>query len=120
VKVGLAYGSSTRDAARMLKRAAQEHGRVLETPEPFVWFIEFGDNALNFELHFWVEVRNLSERNRVESDVRFRIDHLFRDARIVIAFPQQDVHLDVTRPLDIHVINDDTHKMTKDSARKAA
>ena len=120
VTVGLAYGSPTRDAARLLKRAAQEHGRVLKTPEPFVWFVEFGDNALNFELHFWVEVRNLSERKRVESDMRFKIDQLFREAGIVIAFPQRDVHLGLVRPLDIRLLNDDTDKVIVDSARNAA
>lgn len=120
VTVGLAYGSPTRDAARLLKRAAQEHGLVLNTPEPFVWFVAFGDNALNFELHFWVEVRNLSDRNRVESDMRFKIDHLFREAGITIAFPQCDFHLDGTRPLDIRLLNDDTDKVIEDSTRKAA
>jgi potassium efflux system protein len=120
VAVGLAYGSPTRDAARLLKRAAQEHGRVLESPEPFVWFVDFGDNALNFELHFWVEVRNLSEQKRVESDMRFKIDHLFRDAGISIAYPQRDIHLDNTRPLTIQLLNEDLGKMVDGSASKAA
>jgi potassium efflux system protein len=120
VSVGLAYGSPTRDAARLLKRAAQEHGRVLESPEPFVWFVDFGDNALNFELHFWVEVRNLSEQKRVESDMRFKIDHLFRDAGISIAYPQRDIHLDNTRPLTIQLLNEDLGKMVDGSASKAA
>ncbi len=120
VTVGLAYGSPTRDAARLLKRAAHEHGLVLKTPEPFVWFVEFGDNALNFELHFWVEVRNLSERNRVESDMRFKIDHLFRDAGITIAFPQCDMHLDGTRPLNIRLLDAGTDKVIEDSTLKAA
>jgi potassium efflux system protein len=120
VAVGLAYGSPTRDAARLLKRAAQEHGRVLVSPEPFVWFVDFGDNALNFELHFWVEVRNLSEQKRVESDMRFKIDHLFRDAGITIAYPQRDLHLDNTRPLTIQLLNEDLGKMVDGSASKAA
>jgi potassium efflux system protein len=120
VAVGLAYGSPTRDAARLLKRAAQEHGRVLESPEPFVWFVDFGDNALNFELHFWVEVRNLSEQKRVESDMRFKIDHLFRDAGISIAYPQRDIHLDNTRPLTIQLLNQDLGKMIEGSTPKAA
>ncbi|MEO2046781.1 MAG: mechanosensitive ion channel domain-containing protein [Pirellulales bacterium] len=120
VAVGLAYGSPTRDAARLLKRAAQEHGRVLESPEPFVWFVDFGDNALNFELHFWVEVRNLSEQKRVESDMRFKIDHLFRDAGITIAYPQRDIHLDNTRPLTVQLLNEDLGKMIDGSVTKAA
>jgi potassium efflux system protein len=105
VRVGIAYGSPTREAARLMVRAAKEHGVVLTRPKPFVWFQEFGDNSLNFDLHFWVEVRNLSEQMRVESDVRFKIDHLFRDAGITIAFPQRDVHFDVSQPISVEVVS---------------
>lgn len=108
VSVGLAYGSPTREAARLLKHAAEEHGVVLTNPEPFVWFVEFGDNSLNFELHFWVEVRNLSERKRIESDLRFKIDQLFREAGIVIAFPQRDIHFNATRPIPVQMFPPDT------------
>jgi small-conductance mechanosensitive channel len=44
------------------------------------------------------------ERRRIESDVRYRIDGLFRDAGIVIAFPQRDVHLTAAEPLDVRVL----------------
>ncbi|MCA9236102.1 MAG: mechanosensitive ion channel [Planctomycetales bacterium] len=101
VEVGVAYGSPTRDVARWLKRAADEHGLVHNKPEPFVWFVGFGDNALLFELHFFATVRNVAERRRIESDLRFIIDQFFREAGLVIAFPQRDVHLTTERPLEI-------------------
>jgi small-conductance mechanosensitive channel len=104
VAVGVAYGSPTRDVSRLLKRAADEHGLVMASPEPFVWFTEFGDNALQFQLHFWLQMKNLSDRLRVESDMRHKIDSLFREARIEIAFPQRDVHLDTLRPLDVRLL----------------
>jgi potassium efflux system protein len=34
------------------------------------------------------------------------IDKEFRQAGITIAFPQRDVHLDATGPLDIRVVSD--------------
>jgi small-conductance mechanosensitive channel len=104
VRVGIAYGSPTRDAARWLKRAADEHGLVLKKPESFVWFADFADNALNFELHFWIGVRTLADRRRIESDLRFIIDQYFREAGIVIAFPQREVHLDTKSPLEIRML----------------
>lgn len=104
VTVGVTYGSPTRDAAKWLKRAAEEHGLVLKKPEPFVWFAGFGDNSLNFELYFFITIRTLSERRRIESDLRFMIDQYFRDAGISIAFPQRDVHLDVRRPLEVTML----------------
>jgi small-conductance mechanosensitive channel len=107
VSVGVAYGSPTREVARLLRRAADEHGLILSNPEPFVWFTNFGDNALHFELHFWLRMRALSERLRIESDIRHKIDSLFREAKIMIAFPQRDVHLDLSGPLDVRLIRDD-------------
>ena len=103
VKVEVAYGSPTRDVSRLLKKAAIEHGLVLETPEPIVWFTDFGDNAMRFELHFWIRIRSLSERMNIESDLRHHINALFHEAGIVMAYPQRDVHLDVTRPISFRV-----------------
>jgi len=47
----------------------------------------------------------IMQRRIIESDIRFRIDELFREAGIVIAFPQQDIHLDTQRPLEFHLID---------------
>lgn len=47
------------------------------------------------------------DRRIIESDVRFHIDELFRKAGIVIAFPQQDVHLDTQKPLELRIVNSD-------------
>lgn len=104
IKIGVAYGSPTRDVSRLLKKSADEHGLILDSPEPFVWFTDFGDNALTFELHFWLQMRAIGERRRIESDVRHIIDQRFREAGIVIAYPQRDVHLDVSRPLDVRFV----------------
>jgi small-conductance mechanosensitive channel len=43
------------------------------------------------------------ERRQIESDVRFNIEHLFREAGIVIAFPQRDVHLYADQPLRVQM-----------------
>lgn len=103
VNIGVAYGSDTRKTTRLLLQAADDHGLVSKTPEPFVLFTEFGDNSLNFVLHFWVRVNRPVDRLRIESDLRFRIDSLFRDAGIVIAFPQRDVHIDSLGPIDVRL-----------------
>ena len=107
VSVGVVYGSPTREVTRLLRKAVDEHGRVLKSPAPIVLFTEFGDNSLNFEVHFWITMRKIMDRRMIESDVRYRIDNLFNDAGIVIAFPQRDVHLDTRQPLDVRVMSDD-------------
>jgi potassium efflux system protein len=104
VDVGVVYGSPTRDVDRLIRRVLEEHGRILREPAPSVWFTDFGDNALQFRANFWIRSRDMGERKRIESDVRHRIDHFFREAGITIAFPQRDVHLDSTRPIEVRVV----------------
>lgn len=120
IKIGLAYGSPTREATRWLKRAADEHGLVLKRPEPFVWFTDFADNSLNFELHFWIAVRTLGDRKRIESDLRFMIDQYFREAGIVIAYPQRDVHLNTSTPFEIRMLPPGNPQSEEEGFRKTA
>jgi len=105
VDVGVAYGSPTRDVDRLIRRALEDHGQILDSPAPSVLFSAFGDNSLEFRAYFWLRVSDLILRLRIESDVRHRIDRLFRDAGIVIAFPQRDVHLDVAAPVDVRLVS---------------
>ena len=77
---------------------AREHPRTLPHPPPVVVFKEFGDSALLFEVRFWIRYDAQTDRSRIQSDIRYRIDELFAEHGIVIAFPQMDVHLDVAGP----------------------
>lgn len=104
VSVGVMYGSPTEKVVEIMQQVAEEHIRVLDAPEAFVWFTNFGDNALEFELHFFIVFRSATEQKRIQSELRLDIERRFRDAGIVVAFPQRDVHLDTTRPLEISVL----------------
>jgi len=106
VTVGVAYGSDVRMAEQLLYRVLREHAAVLQDRDPRVLFSDFGDNALAFEAIFWLRARTTLERRQVESDLRYRIDELFREHGVVIAFPQRDVHLDTLRPLEVRVVRD--------------
>jgi small-conductance mechanosensitive channel len=106
VTVGVAYGSPVRTVEQLLRQALEELPSILTTPEPRVLFSDFGDNALIFDVLFWLRSRTILDRRRIESDLRFRIDGLFHDAGIVIAFPQRDVHLDTLRPLEVRVVEE--------------
>lgn len=103
VTVGVSYGSPIRDVMKLIRKSLDEHGKVLEKPEPIVLFAEFGDNALIFEAHFWVRMRRIMDRRIIESDIRSRIDSLFREAEIVIAFPQRDVHINSLSPIQVEL-----------------
>jgi small-conductance mechanosensitive channel len=104
------YGSPVREVERILLQAANEHQDIKKDPQPYVRFNDFGDNALIFDLYFWITMVNLFERKRIASDIRFYADEHFREAGIVIAFPQRDVHLDTLKPLDIRVVGQEEQK----------
>jgi len=94
VKIGVAYGSPAKLVAQLIQQAVEEQEEILQTPKPIVSFDDFGDNALIFEVLFWIN-SNVEGGLRVSrSNVRFKIDELFTQNNIVIAFPQRDVHID--------------------------
>ena len=105
ITVGVAYGSPVREVERLMIEAVLGHEDVLKVPEPFVLFNDFGDNSLVFDVFFWIMVSRIMDRRIIESNIRFRIDDLFRKAGIVIAFPQRDVHLDTTTPLQFKILD---------------
>ncbi|WP_274476307.1 mechanosensitive ion channel family protein [Mangrovimonas aestuarii] len=91
VDVGVAYGSDVQLVKRLLLEAASSHPEVLDTPPPAVRFMDFGDSALVFRLIFTI---NDSFTAAVpKSDIRFKIDELFREHNVSIPFPQRDVHI---------------------------
>lgn len=104
VRVGVVYGSDVRKTEELLYRAAKEEEGVLKQPPPLVVFEDFGDNALVFDLYIWAQVNRPMELRKIRSDLRFKIDALFREAGLVIAFPQRDVHLDTLKPLDVRMV----------------
>ncbi|MEN8258542.1 MAG: mechanosensitive ion channel domain-containing protein [Thermodesulfobacteriota bacterium] len=106
VELGVAYSSDPSQVSGLMLKAVQEHKKALKTPEPIVLFDELGDSSFKFTVYFWVSMKRLQllERRIIESDIRFRIVELFREAGIVMAYPQRDVHLDTSKPLDLRLI----------------
>jgi potassium efflux system protein len=105
VTVGVAYGSPVDQVKELLLQAAGACDQVLKNPQPFVLFNEFGDNALIFDIYFWIEVAGVMGRRIIQSTLRFKIDELFRAADIIIAFPQRDVHLDTQGPVEVRLVD---------------
>ena len=89
VSVGVAYGSDTALVKKLLLEAVSDHLDILKYPYPFVRFNHFGDSALDFTVYFFSD--QLITTENLKSDVRFKIDHLFRENNISIPFPQTDV-----------------------------
>jgi small-conductance mechanosensitive channel len=94
VSIGVAYGSPCKKVAELIEQAVVEQTEVLNSPKPVVFFDDFGDNALSFVTYFWVNASVEGNLRKVRSKIRFRIDELFEQHNIVIAFPQRDIHVD--------------------------
>ncbi len=105
VNVGVAYGSPTVDVQRLMLEVIRNHEYILKNPAPEVFFMDFGDSSLVFGAYFWLRVRSPGDRRRVESDVRYRIDDIFRQNDITIAFPQRDVHFDTAAPIPVRLLD---------------
>lgn len=91
VKVGVAYGSDTSLVKQLLLQSVENQKDVLKSPKPFVIFEDFGDSSLGFGIYFFIN--NSFIDPSIKSEIRFKIDALFREHNISIPFPQRDVHL---------------------------
>ncbi|MBP6725874.1 MAG: mechanosensitive ion channel, partial [Thauera sp.] len=91
VKVGVAYGSDLELTRTLLRQIADDNARVLKDPEPLVLFLSFGASTLDHELR--IHVRELGDRNLATDEINRRIDELFKEHGIEIAFNQIDVHV---------------------------
>ncbi len=91
ISIGVAYGSDVDLVKKLLLQAASEHPKVFQIPAPMVIFEDFGDSALQFTLIF--ALNDSFQAVIPKSDIRFRINELFKEHNISIPFPQRDVHI---------------------------
>jgi len=91
INLNIAYGTDTQLVSRLLKQAALSHPRVRKNMPVDVRLANFGDNGIDIELLFWAD--QSWDINFYKSDIRMEIDRLFREYKIVIPFPQRDIHI---------------------------
>ena len=105
IPVGIAYGSDVQKAMMLMDAAARQNKTILADPAPYIIFNSFGDNALGLELRCYVGQQ--SHRIPAITNLHEVINRSFNEAGISISFPQRDVHLDMSAPLDVRVCRDD-------------
>src|SRR6185436_11313694 len=92
------YHTDVELVSNTLLKAAEGVDNVLNDPPPKVQFLRFGDWSLDFRLLVWTNRPRL--HTQIRSDINYRIEKLFRDARIEIPFPQTELRL---RDGEIHL-----------------
>lgn len=90
--VGVVYGSDMRLVRQTLERVASELPSRVHVKDPLVLMAEFADSAVLFEVSVWID--DPWRMRRAKSDLHEAIWWAFKQAGIVIAFPQLDVHFD--------------------------
>jgi potassium-dependent mechanosensitive channel len=103
IKIGVAYGTNTSQVRSLLEKAAAE-SEALHQPAPESYFENFGDNALEFTLVYWLAMAKGRDRRRIETRIRENINSLLAEAGISISFPQRDLHVDCKQPLDVRIL----------------
>ena len=91
ISVGVAYNSDLELVKRLLLQAAYELPSVLKEPEPRALFLNFGASTLDHELR--VYVGQVSERNDTLDLLNRRVNQLFKENNIDIAFNQLDIFI---------------------------
>ena len=90
VRVSTAYGTDPKTVLAVLMDVAQKHPGVLKNPEPMAIFRSFGESSLEFALRFFC---SFNDSLLMSSEVGIRINDAFREAGIVIPFPQRDIRV---------------------------
>ena len=94
IRVGVAYGSDINKVKQILEAVSHENKSVItdgRVSPPKALFMGFGDSALEFELR--VRIFDIKKRYDVVSELNFKIDEEFQKNRIIIPFPQRDIHI---------------------------
>lgn len=91
VRVGVAYGSNIEKVISCLEEAMEETYDILQKPKPFVWFKEFGESSLEFEMIFWT--KDIFGIENTKSELRKIAYKKLQENDLVIPFPQRDLHI---------------------------
>ncbi|MFJ1331836.1 mechanosensitive ion channel family protein [Capnocytophaga canimorsus] len=90
--VGVSYKEDPEKVREIVLNVARQNTAVLENPAPAFWFVEYGDNSLNFELVVWTSTYT-QKPVVLKSELYYAIFKEFAKHSIEIPFPQRDLHI---------------------------
>lgn len=105
LRISVAYGTEIPLLNQIFLGVMEEARAILKVPTPSVACVDFGDNALVFELYYNIESASFPIRGTVQSDLRLRLNELFIKHKIEIPFAQRDVRLRLGETVSVKVLN---------------
>ncbi|MDD3573709.1 mechanosensitive ion channel family protein [Methanospirillum sp.] len=94
INLRVAYGSDVEKVKTLLLKIADEiinTGLCIREPEPSVYFLEFAELSLNFQMIIWADDYTMTYE--IRDFINSRILKLFNEQGIEIPLPRMDVHL---------------------------
>jgi len=91
IRVGIAYGSDTEKAHRVMTEVVESNEDVLKDPPPTIFFVGFGESSLDFDVRVFVS-DNL-KRMPLLHNLHMSLNRALAENDIEIPFPQRDLHL---------------------------
>ena len=85
--VGVAYGDDLEKAKRLAVEAVESIDYRDQSREIELFYEEFGDSSINFQIRFWVDFAKQTDFLRARSDAIMRIKRAFDENDITIPFP---------------------------------
>jgi potassium efflux system protein len=95
-QVGVAYESDLKRVRAVLEQNCNNLEWKSKHTEPLILLDAFGDSSVNYLIRVWLDDPWIADRAR--SQLNEAIWGALKDAHIVIAFPQLDVHLPQQAP----------------------
>ncbi|WP_372473481.1 mechanosensitive ion channel family protein [Capnocytophaga sp. ARDL2] len=90
--VSVSYKEDPEKVKEIVLNIAKNHPDVLDDPAPDFWFVEYGDNSLNFELVLWTSTY-IHKPVVLKSHLYYLIFKEFEKHNIEVPFPQRDIHI---------------------------
>lgn len=90
--VGVSYSSDVERVFEVLEEAAASVPEQAQGHRPVVLLTQFGNSSIDFEVSIWID--QPWHQRRIRSELNHTIWRALRQAGLVIAFPQLDVHFD--------------------------
>jgi small-conductance mechanosensitive channel len=90
-QIGVAYSSDLKQVRSVLEKTCDELDWKVSKLKPQILLAEFAGSSVNYSIRVWIDDPWMAGQRK--SDLNEAIWWALKEAGIVIAFPQRDVHL---------------------------